>query len=268
LTITAPGGVNAPGRAKLDIRTLRTDRWWLQPLVTVAVLVSFIVYATFRAFHNKYFFEDPYISPFYSPCLSDGCAPAPHVGWFPTNALITPAILILVFPLGFRLTCYYYRKAYYRSFWASPPACAVAEPHAKYTGETRLPLIGNNVHRYFFYAGLVFNTILTYDAIVAFRFEKDGGHHFGVGVGTAVLVTNATLLWLYSLSCHSCRHIMGGRLNHFSKHPIRYRFWTWVSKLNHHHMKFAWVSLFGVALTDLYVWLVSSGVFNDPRWIS
>ncbi len=265
---TSPQGTGAPGRAHLDARTLRTDRWWLQPLITVAVLLSFIAYATFRAFHNTYYFLDPYISPFYSPCLSDACAPAPHVSLFPSNAFFTPAIFILVFPLGFRLTCYYYRKAYYRSFWMSPPACAVAEPHGKYTGETRLPLIGNNVHRYFFYAGLVFNVILTYDALIAFRFESDGGHRFGVGLGTLVLLTNATLLWLYSLSCHSCRHIFGGRLNHFSKHPIRYRFWTFVSKLNHHHMKFAWVSLFGVALTDLYVWLVSAGVFSDPRWIS
>ena len=265
---TAPAGTGAPGRARLDTRTLRTDRWWVPPLITFAVLVSFIIYATVRAFLNKDYFLDPYISPFYSPCLASSCAPAPHLSWFPSNAFFTPAIFILVFPLGFRLSCYYYRKAYYRAFWLSPPACAVAEPHTKYTGETRVPLVGNNIHRYFFYAGLVFNVILTYDAIVAFRFEKDGGHHFGVGLGTAVLVTNATLLWLYSLSCHSCRHIMGGRLNHFSKHPLRYRFWTFVSKLNHHHMKFAWVSLFGVALTDLYVWLVSAGVFNDPRWIS
>jgi hypothetical protein len=265
---TAPAGTGAPGRAHLDTRTLRTDRWWIQPLVTVSVLVAFIIYATVRAFWNKHYFQDPYISPFYSPCLSSSCDPAPHVSWLPSNGFFTPAIFILVFPLGFRLTCYYYRKAYYRSFWASPPACAVAEPHASYSGETRVPLIGNNIHRYFFYAGLVFNTILTYDAIVAFRFEKDGGHHFGVGLGTAVLVTNATLLWLYSLSCHSCRHIVGGRLTHFSKHPLRYRFWTFVSKLNHRHMQLAWVSLFGVALTDLYVWLVSSGVFDDPRWIS
>jgi hypothetical protein len=264
----APEGTGAPGRAHLDTATLRTDRWWLAPLITVSVLLAFIAYSTVRAFMDKDYFLDPYISPFYSPCLASSCGEAPHVSWLATPWLITPAIWILVFPLGFRLTCYYYRKAYYRSFWMSPPACAVAEPHGKYTGETRLPLIGNNVHRYFFYAGLVFNTILTYDAIVAFRFEKDGGHHFGVGLGTAVLVVNATLLWLYSLSCHSCRHIFGGRLNHFSKHPVRYRFWTFVSKLNHHHMKFAWVSLFGVALTDLYVWLVSAGLFDDPRWIS
>jgi len=272
MTTTAPMGTGAPGRARIDARTLRTDRWWLQPAITVAVLLAFIVYATVRAFMNKHYFVDEggaeYISPFYSPCLSSSCDPAPHLSLFPSNGFFTPAIFILIFPLGFRLTCYYYRKAYYRSFWLSPPACAVAEPHGRYTGETRLPLVGNNLHRYFFYAGLVFNVILTYDALIAFRFTEGGEHRFGVGLGTLVLLTNAILLWLYSLSCHSCRHIFGGRLNHFSKHPLRYRFWTFVSKLNHHHMKYAWISLVGVALTDLYVWLVASGAFDDPRWIA
>ena len=167
-------------------------------------------------------------------------------------------------PLGFRLTCYYYRKAYYRSFWLSPPACAVAEPHASYSGERRLPLILNNAHRWFFYLGLVFNTILTWDAVLAFR-NSDGewGH---MGLGTLILIANATLLWLYSLSCHSCRHAIGGRLNHFSRHPLRYKAWTWVSRLNHSHAKFAWISLFGVALTDFYVYLLASGAISDPRF--
>ena len=31
------------------------------------------------------------------------------------------------------------------------------------------------------------------------------------------------MLWGYTLSCHSCRHVTGGRLKHFSKHPMRYR---------------------------------------------
>ena len=264
---TAPAGTGAPGRAHLDTRTLRTDRWWLQPLLTVTVLVSFIIYATVRAFWNKDYVLDPYISPFYSPCLSSSCAPAPHLSWLPSNGFFTPAIFILVFPLGFRLTCYYYRKAYYRSFWMSPPACAVAEPHGKYTGETRLPLIGNNIHRYFFYAGLVFNTILTYDAIVAFRFEKDGGHHFGVGLGTAVLVANATLLWLYSLSCHSCRHVCGGHVDVFSRAKTRYTLWSFLTRLNEKHPTFAWLSLFSVGLTDLYIRLVAMGKIPDLRII-
>ena len=41
------------------------------------------------------------------------------VGWVPPY---TFSPLILIFPLGFRLTCYYYRKAYYRAFFLAPPA--------------------------------------------------------------------------------------------------------------------------------------------------
>ena len=117
--------------------------------------------------------------------------------------------------LVFRLTCYYYRKAYYRSFWLSPPACAVSEPHRNYTGETRLPLILQNAHRYTFYAALIITLINTYDAILAFSGE-DG---FGIGLGNVILVGNVIMLWAYTLSCHSCRHVTGGRLRSFSRHP-------------------------------------------------
>jgi len=261
---SSPAGIGAPGRATIPARHLRTDRWWLQPLITVTVLVSFIIYSTLRAFENANYFAEPYISPFYSPCIVDACEGDSFPKLFDGPAFISPALYILLVPLGFRLTCYYYRKAYYRSFWLSPPACAVAEPHSSYTGETRLPLIGQNIHRYFFVAGLVFNVILTYDAVLGFRNEEGEWGH--MGLGTLILLTNAALLWLYSLSCHSCRHIMGGRLNHFSKHPVRYRFWTLASKLNGDHMKYAWVSLFGVALTDLYIRFLATGAFTDPRF--
>jgi hypothetical protein len=258
-------GVGHPGRARIPARTLRTDRYWVQPAITFGVLFAFIIYATIRAFWNGAYYSAPYISPFYSPCLSTNCVPGsgevhPVGDWW----TLSPALLILIFPLGFRMTCYYYRKAYFRSFWLSPPACAVAEPHGAYSGETRFPLILNNIHRYFFYAGLVFNVILTYDAILGFR-NADGewGH---MGLGTLVLLANATMLWLYSMSCHSCRHVIGGRLKHFSAHPLRYKSWTFVSKLNTRHMQFAWISLVGVALTDAYVALLASGAFNDPKF--
>ncbi len=257
---------NAPRRARIGARTLRRDRWWLQPLLTFGVLMLFVVYATWRAFEGRHYFAMPYLSPFYSPCLATSCVDeASELGepigdWW----RLSPALLILVFPLGFRMTCYYYRKAYYRSFWLSPPACAVAEPHRRYTGETRFPLIFQNAHRYFFYAGLIFNVLLTYDAVLAFRDERGEWGH--MGVGTLVLLANAVLLWLYSLSCHSCRHVVGGRLKSFSQHPMRYRMWTFVSKLNARHMLFAWVSLFGVALADLYVRLVASGAIEDVRF--
>jgi hypothetical protein len=260
-------GVFSSTRASIKERTLRNDRWWLQPAITVAVLLSFILYATFRAFEKKYYFAEPLISPFYSPCLSTACIDgAAHFGT-PIGTItlfgmvISPALFILIFPLGFRLTCYYYRKAYYRSFWMSPPACAVAEPHSKYTGETRAPLILQNGHRWFFYFGLIFNIILTYDAIIAFKNpEGEWGH---MSVGTLVLLLNATMLWLYSASCHTCRHTIGGRLRNFSKHPIRYKMWTWVSSLNERHPVYAWISLFVVALTDFYVRLVASGSITN-----
>ena len=259
-------GVFSPTRAKIKERTLRTDKWWLQPAITFGVLISFVIYATFRAFENKYYFAEPLVSPFYSPCLSTSCIEGSSLLGQPFNNEyfgigISPALFILIFPLGFRMTCYYYRKAYYRAFWMSPPACAVAEPHTKYTGETRAPLILQNGHRWFFYFGLIFNVLLTYDAILAFRDAE--GHWGHLSVGTLVLLLNATLLWLYSMSCHTCRHTLGGRLKHFSKHPVRYKLWSWVSVLNHKHPTFAWISLFGVAFADIYVRNVASGAWTN-----
>ncbi|GAA3037661.1 hypothetical protein [Actinokineospora globicatena] len=255
-------GVGAPTRASISARTLRTDRWWLPPLLTNLGLFAFVAYATVRSFMGKWYWVEDYgyLTPFYSPCLSESCLPGsshfgtplPELpGWIPLGFVALP------FLLGFRLTCYYYRKAYYRSVWQSPPACAVAEPHASYSGETRLPLIVQNAHRYFFYVALLVSVVNTYDAVVALT--------HGLGVGNLILLTNVVLLWAYTLSCHSCRHIAGGRLKHFSKHPVRYRAWTLVSKLNVHHMRLAWTTLGTLVLTDLYVMLVASGAISDLR---
>jgi hypothetical protein len=251
-------------RAAIKGRTFRRDTWWLQPLVTFLVLLAFVVYGTLAAFRNANYFADPYLSPFYSPCLTNHCVdhytPEFLGGWWS----FSPAFLILIFPLGFRFTCYYYRKAYYRSFWLSPPACAVPDGHKAYTGESRFPLIVQNVHRYFWYIALLFALLLTYDAARAFDF----GGSFGFGVGTAVLVINTALIWVYSLSCHSCRHIVGGQLKSFSKHPMRYRYWKFVSKLNARHALYAWLSLVWIAVADAYIWLVANGTIHDYHWIS
>jgi hypothetical protein len=138
----------------------------------------------------------------------------------------------------------------------------VAEPHTSYSGETKFPLIFQNAHRYFWLVALVISVVNTYDAIRAFQ-GKDGG--VGLGIGTLIMVANVVLLWGYTLGCHSCRHIVGGRLRHFSRHPVRYRAWTGVSWLNARHMQFAWATLASLMLTDGYIALVSAGVFNDPR---
>lgn len=264
-------GVFSPSRAQIPQRTLRTDRWWQSPLIVDLGFAAFVIYATVRAFlqNNYYVAEYNYLTPFYSPCMSKGCIPEashfwpqiiPDVWWIPFAALSLPFLLL------FRLTCYYYRGAYYRSVWQSPTACAVAEPHAKYTGETRFPLIIQNTHRYFFYVAGIISVINTYDAIVAFHSDKGPGG-FGFGLGNVILVVNVILLWVYTLSCHSCRHIVGGRLKHFSKHPVRYWFWTQVSVLNNRHKMYAWITLGTLMITDFYIMLVASGTIPDLRFI-
>ena len=247
--------------------TLRQDRWKVQPLVTFAVLTAFVLYSTWAAFQNKYYFvganvHRDLISPFYSPCVAGDCVPGAKFAFAVNRWTLSPALLILIFPLGFRLTCYYYRRSYYRAFWWSPPGCAVADAHGSYSGETRFPLIMQNAHRYFFYAGLVFNVLLTYDAILAFQ---QPGLGWGVTVGTVVLVVNAALLWLYSVSCHACRHLCGGQVKSFKAHPLRYRIWKFLTPLNAKHMNFAWASLVFVAVADVYVRLVASGAISDYK---
>jgi len=256
-------GVTGPTRARIPEKTLRTDRWWLYPLTTFVVFTAFVIYATWRAFAGANYFSEPYLSPFYSPCLGDCVNGASDFGqpfgWFPFSA----ALIILIFPLGFRMTCYYYRKAYYRSFWWAPPACAVPDARPRYTGETRFPLILQNIHRYFFYLALPFPIILGWDALRALHFP-DG---WGIGLGTVILLVNAVFLALYTISCHSCRHLCGGMLNSFSRHPVRFWMWRKLSALNARHMPLAWISLVTVAFADVYVRLVATGTISDPRWL-
>ncbi|HEX9125769.1 MAG TPA: succinate dehydrogenase [Methylomirabilota bacterium] len=240
--------------------TLRTDGWWLEPLGVALLLGSFGVYATWAALQNAHYYVAPYLSPFYSPCLATSCrhVSLPLIGsWWN----LSPAFLVLWIPGGFRATCYYYRKAYYRSFFGSPPGCAVRDISKGYTGETRFPFILQNVHRYFFWLGIPVIAFLWWDAIMAFRFNG----RFGMGVGTLVLILNAALLSLYTFSCHSCRHLCGGGLNVFAKAPVRYRMWRVVTRLNEKHMQIAWVSLIWVGLTDVYIRLLSVGVIKDVR---
>ena len=107
--------------------------------------------------------------------------------------------------------------------------------------------------------------INTYDAFYAFV-RGDGS--FGFGLGNVILLVNVVLLWAYTISCHSCRSIIGGRLNHFSKHPARYRMWVFVSKLNARHMQLAWITLATLALTDFYIMSVAAGWIPDLRIIN
>lgn len=262
-TATAP----AKARAAIGERTLRKDNWRRYPIVTLVIFTAWLAYGLVRALMGADFFvpQYHYLTPFYSPCLNVKCGDAAEFGTFlpgGTPFFIPFAAISLPFLLLFRLTCYYYRKAYYRAYWASPPACGVREPHKTYTGERRFPLIGQNLHRYFWAAAFLISLVNTWDAIRAFH-GKDGG--FGIGIGTLILLANVILLWGYTLSCHSCRHIVGGRLKNFSKHPIRYWAWMQISKLNERHGQFALITLGSLVVADLYVALVAHGTFSDVR---
>jgi hypothetical protein len=249
--------------------TMRRDAWWVQPLVVFIILASFVVYATWAAFQNAYYQYGNYLSPFYSPLLF---ADSPHAwfgpkpGWWPGWVPFSPALLILPFPALFRFTCYYYRGAYYKAFWADPLACAVGEPRKSYRGERYLPLIFQNVHRYFLYVALIFLIILSWDVYQAMWFtDVSGGRSFGIGLGTLVLAANVVLLAGYTLGCHSMRHVAGGYLDQLSRYPVRKACYDGCSALNHRHQRWAWMSLFGVAFSDIYVRMCAMGVWHDLR---
>ena len=98
-----------------------------------------------------------------------------------------------------------------------------------------------------------------------FEDPTTGQVSFGVGLGTLVLMGNVCLLGGYTLGCHSMRHLIGGRLNELSKASIRQKAYDCASCLNGRHMLWAWMSLFWVGFTDLYIRLCSMGVWFDWR---
>lgn len=252
---TRPGGTARQGLGA----TSRRDAWWLAPGVVAAGFGAFILYSLFSAllweplFHVPYL-TDGYLSPFFSPLIRPDFMPR----W------VSPAILILWVPLGFRTTCYYYRKSYYRSYFADPPACGVGEPtiHRRYAMERAFPFILQNIHRYFLVLAFIPLAFLWFDA---FDSIVNTGQ-IRIGIGTVILFVNVTLLTGYSLSCHSLRHLIGGRLDCFScsaTAKIRYQGWLRLTGLNERHMQWAWVSLVSVAVADLYVRLIGAGVLTD-----
>jgi hypothetical protein len=249
---TARGGLGA---------TSRRDRWWAAPgvqgtLFTVCATYLFICGILLTPILGTAYEVDGYLSPLFSPLL--------RPDWLPT--WLSPGLFILWVPLGFRATCYYYRKAYYRFYFADPPGCAVGEPavHRRYAMETRFPFILQNIHRYFLYLAFIPLFFLWLDA--AFSVTNAGGIRIGLGV--VILFVNAFLLTGYSLSCHSLRHLVGGRLDCFScsrRAKVRHSLWQQLTSLNLHHMAWAWTSLISVTLADVYVRLLAIGAIADPQ---
>jgi hypothetical protein len=261
-------------------QTLRTDAWWKQPLAVFVVFTAFLVYAHWRILECNHYFSGHsaanaatnYLAPFYSPLIFDvpGHPSSGHAwlsqkpGWVPN--WLSPAAFILIFPAGFRFTCYYYRGAYYKAFWQDPPSCAVGEPRKSYLGEQTLPLILQNIHRYFFYAAFVLIGILGYDVWLGLWFRDAVGQwRFGVGLGTILLAINVVLIALYTLGCHSFRHLIGGGRDELSKSPLSHKAYDCVTCLNKRHMLWAWCSLVSVGFVDFYIRQCAAGAWTDLR---
>lgn len=236
------------------LSTLRNDPWWVEPLFVATSLAVFFGWLTVSIFLDAWEFEiGPYLSPVFEPKLFEAN----------DSIFLSPALVVLLGPVPFRATCYYYRRAYYRSWFLSPPACAVGDVGKSYKGESRFPFILQNLHRFAMYAAIVFVPILWYGAIKGFHDPDEG---WGIGLGSIFLVVNAFLLMMYTFSCHSLRHFIGGGLNCFSCSKwtrTRKRAWDYVSDWNQHHRFWAWTSLVFIVFVDLYIRLVANDIITD-----
>jgi hypothetical protein len=255
-TVLKPAGTAPSGFGV----TRRRDSWWVAPsvqgtLFTICAVYLFISGIVWTPLFGTPYEAEGYLSPLFSPLI--------RPDWLP--AWISPGLLILWIPLGFRATCYYYRKAYYRFYFADPPGCAVGEPkvHRDYALETAFPFILQNIHRYFLYLAFIPLFFLWSDLVPAF--VQDG--RLRLGAGGLLFLVNVTLLTGYSLSCHSLRHLVGGRLDCFSctrAGQVRHGLWQRLTDLNRNHMAWAWASLISVTLADVYVRLLALGLIRDP----
>lgn len=272
-----------PGRAMGFAKTLRKDNWWLYPGVVVFGLTFFLIYGAWSSLQANYYWDSGgiegfggYLAPFYSPLLFikegvPGAAPMAHSlfghwpAWWPNWIPPSPSLLILIVPGLFRFTCYYYRKAYYRAFAGTPPACAVGSIPRKtksgYKGETGL-LIVQNIHRFAMFLALIYIAVFFYDAFLAFF----RGGEFGIGVGTILILGNPILLAGYTFGCHSVRHLLVGKRDCYSCSGgarLSQKTGKGVNWLNQRHEMFAWMSLIWIMVADFYVRMVSMGVITD-----
>ena len=271
--------------------TDRIDAWWKGPTAMAFYLGFMVVYATWRGFMEADFWifsefglsggqgghagtmaiedkQSHVLSPLFSPLIIPGegglGGPVPEFLWW-----MSPAMFILIFPAGFRGTCYYYRKAYYRAFLQQPTACAVSKPKLPpwkgYKGETKL-LVVQNLHRYFMYVMLAYLPILSFDVWMSINFLEGDSHAYGLTVGSLILLVNVIMLTGYTLGCHAFRHIVGGGSNDWSSSPVarfKYKLWNISTILNEHHKDWALYSLFWVMFADFYVYACTMGWWND-----
>ncbi len=247
-----------PAHGKRTYATFRKDAWWVEPFVMVLFLGGFVAYSMWRVFEiaqnpvvekaGYYHYQSPFVALDMTFLFSESLKQSvPYLAY--------PALLLLPFPAGFRFTCYYFRRVYYRSFVSRPAACATeAWKGNDYKGETRL-LIFQNFHRYFMYATLILWVFHVVDAV---RSHFPHGH-FYMGIGNLLIWADVILLGGYVLGCHAFRHLVGGRLDCFSCTSLsqtQHGIWQGVTKLNSKHSFYALASIVSIVVADLYLrWL-------------
>ena len=244
--------------------TERQDEWWWEPTLIIIALAVFLAYGMWTSFQPRAFYDfQSYSSPFQSPILH-----FLNIDSLNVSPLIAQMIVLgpLAIPFGFRFTCYYFRKAYYRSFFMSPSACTVGKANAEaYNGERGL-FVFQNLHRYFMYLAMVLVVLHWIDTVKAFIWQDQ----LYVGLGSILLLIDAVFLSLYVFSCHAWRHLVGGKIDCFScshRNEIRYKGWQRISKLNENHGLWAWISMASIVAADLYIRLVASGAINEIKFI-
>ena len=189
--ITARRLPAARGRVRIE-GPVRWDQWWVEPALVVLVLGAFIVYSTWAALQNAHYYAAPYLSPFYSPCLSTDCqhVTVPLFGKMPALPILGVARR-LPDPLGARAL----------------PADLLLLPEgllpvllggaAGVRGERRPPdvhggdalpaSIFQNLHRYISTGGAVHHR----SGLRRAPGVPVPGGRFGIGVGTLVMCLNA-----------------------------------------------------------------------------
>lgn len=244
--------------------TDRRDAWWQEPLWMGVALTAALLYTAVRVlFFGESITLDGHrvTSPLFSPNVI-------HIFDLSTASWVNSAMLLLWLPFGFRGTCYYTRRVYFRTFFAQPSGCAVGAKNMAYLGERRGIFWLNNIHRYMLIL-VVFILLWKYYDVFHSLHSTDG---WGMSVGSIVLATEAFLLTMYVTSCHAFRHMVGGNLDRFFEktgtgdvvRSIRKAVWSFSSRHNPHHGMWFWLSLAMVFLGDAYVWSLAANGWTDP----
>jgi hypothetical protein len=235
--------------------TNRTDQWWKQPLLLLLGGILAIGYLTWAAVQNAHFEHGPFVSPIYA------------TPWVPSWWSFSPAFILLWIPAGFRATCYYGRKAYYRAGFGDPASCAVEEPYRKgYTGETVFPFVLNNLHRFFLYLAIAMTLLHWFELLQSIW--ANGSVY--LGIGTLIMLMDTVALSLYVLSCHSFRHLFGGNRcfgGCSNSAKVKHDIWSVISAINVFHDRWFWISLISIVIADIYIRMLSMGIIPfDPHF--